>query len=240
MYVVRSEALDDFVGAGCPMCKAAERVERTWLRGLLDEVGDAKVRAGLERRGGLCADHVRVLVEVAGESQKTLGLGVVLEVLLSQARDELGRRRRQWRSRAGRVPRDTEPASSCGACASVQLREDAYAELLLAGNDAALQQRAADPRSALCRPHLAAVLGRVTSERRTAAVGGAASSKVDDLLAGVARSIDAHRVGSEVGPDAHEVILRDAPDWLAGSGGTARTWAPGGVARQRWRRGSRS
>ena len=218
------------------MCRAAERVERAWLRGLLDEVGDAKVRSALESGGGLCARHVRLLVDVAIESRETLGLGVVLEVLLSQARDELvGHRRRLWpptRTRTG-------SEAGCGACEAVGLREQAYVALLLEAADAAVQRHLRDPRSALCRPHLAELREEADVHGGAAALERGACSQVDQLLAGVARSIAAHQVGSAIGPDAHEVLFRGAPDWLAGRAGGARTWAPGRSPRAHWPRRGR-
>ncbi len=240
MYVVRTEALDDLADEGCATCRAVDRVERAWLLGLLDEVGDAKVRSALERGGGLCAAHVRLLVEVAAESGKILGLGVVLEVLLSQARAELTGGRRTWRSSSGGPLRPAGGEPACGACASVRLRELAYTELLLAPGDTALQQRAADPSRALCRPHLAALRAAPSEQSGSVPFEAAARAKVDQLLGAVARSIDAHRVGSQSGPDAHDAVLKDAPEWLAGRAGTARTWVPGKVPRDRRGRGSHS
>ncbi|MHB1553323.1 MAG: hypothetical protein ACYCZP_05190 [Acidimicrobiales bacterium] len=240
MYVVRIEALDDLASEGCPVCTAVERVERAWLGGLLDDVGDAKVRSALERGGGLCAAHVRLLVEVAADSGKTLGLCVVLEVLLSQARGELATREPLWRGCARRLARkrsSTEwPDDGCGACNAVRLRERAYAELLLAAGDATLRRRAGDPRSALCRPHLARLRDAAVTYDGASVLHGAARAKVDELLIQVARSMAAHQVGSEIGSDAHGVILQDAPDWLAGRAGNARTWGPRIANRDRRRR----
>ncbi len=239
MYVVRTEALDDLADGGCATCRAADRVERAWLLGLIDEIGDAKVRSALERGGGLCAAHVRLLVEVAVEFKKILGLGVVLECLLSQARAELVGGPRRWRSLAGPL-RAAGPEPGCGACASVRLRELAYTELLLAPGDAVLQERAADPKSALCRPHLTALRAAQMAQSGSAPFEAAAGARVDELLTAVARSIDAHRVGSQSGPDAHGAVLKDAPEWLAGRAGTARAWTPDNVPRGRRARGSRS
>ncbi|HTX63719.1 MAG TPA: hypothetical protein VMD28_08770 [Acidimicrobiales bacterium] len=250
---MRSEALDDFSGEGCPFCRAAARVEHAWLRGLLDEVGDAKVRSALERGGGLCSAHVLSLVDVAVGSGKLLGLGAVLEVLLTQAGRELDARRVPRRARKGRGvtwPRRPRPSAhtpsgvGCGACGVVRLRENAYAELLLAAGDTALQRRARDPRRALCRPHLSGV--RDAAAALGSAPGGAggaeeaARERVGDLLGAVRRSIGAHRVGSEVLPGVHEAVLREVPKWLAGEGGIARIWAPGVTGPAFPLRGSRS
>lgn len=242
MYVVRIEMLDDLAEEGCPICTAADRVERAWLRGLLDEVGDAKVRAALEEGGGLCAGHVRVLVDVAADAGKTLGLGVVLEGLVSMARDDLASRPRvgalgpRRRSRGER----REPPG-CGACQAVQLRERAYRELLFVTGDTALQQRSRDPRRAMCRPHFAMVRAEAeevtASTSAVAALNAAAREKADQLLAGIARSIAAHSAGAEVRRNTHDVILRDAPEWLAGRAGEARRWVPAPASRRLRRRG---
>jgi len=223
MYVIRIEAFDDLEHPGCPICRTCARVGREWLRGLLqNDIGDSTVRTSIADRGGLCGNHVRVLVDVATEDRDTLGLALVLEFLLNVAKRSLlnpAQRPkpllRGWsRLRRGGAPPRAGPEPSCGACEAEDRRADAYLALFMDPSDPQMRALVDDPRHALCRDHLAQALGTAADNPNTRLLKLAATRKLDLLLAQIGDSIRAHRVGSDAPSSVHDVLRRQAPDWL--------------------------
>lgn len=216
MYVIRVELNDDLVAGGCPICRGATRSTRAWLLDLLREIDDVHVQEGLTRDGGLCPTHVRRLLEVAHECGDSLGLGIVLEHLLRTApslradplRSSAPRGRRGRRSAASIVDR-------CAACKALQVRIDAYLAILLDEPDVATRALADRPENALCKPHLDMATARRTS-RETASLERAARLHVRSIIDMLKSSQRAHTFGAPADQGVHDVLWRDAPDWLAG------------------------
>src|SRR5581483_6288950 len=111
----------------------AHRAGWEWIHGLLHEdANDPHVREALERAGGLCPDHTRLVVAVAAEEADSLGLSIVMEFLLAAAarrlnqpvRAGLGRGKRRRR----RIPTPLV-ARTCGACEAEGRRVAAYVEI---------------------------------------------------------------------------------------------------------------
>lgn len=221
MYVMRVELHDDLAAGGCPVCRGATRSTRAWLSDLLRQIDDGRVQDGLERDGGLCAHHVRWLIEVARECGDSLGLGIVLEQLLQIELSGRGASLRRsgrggWlrRMRLRRVP-PMSPDDPCAACRAELVRVDAYLTLLVDEPDEATHRLADRPGAALCRPHLRMALAR-RLHHETALLQRATDLHVRSLIARLRASQRAHTYGAPVERGVHEVLWRDAPDWLAG------------------------
>ena len=216
MYVMRVELHDDLAAGGCPICRGATRSTRAWLLDLLREIDDFRVQEALDRDGGLCPSHVRRLLDVARESDDSLGLGIVLEHLLRNAFIPVtGPPRRSVRLGGSRRIPPAPTADRCAACKAQQVRIDAYLEILLDASDAATHELAHRPENALCKAHLQLALARRTHDR-TAPLERAARLHVRSLIDRVRTSQRAHTYGSTADRGVHEVLWRDAPDWLAG------------------------
>lgn len=225
MYLIRFEVLEDLKRGGCPICSGTERTAREWLRGLLRDIDDARVRANLERSGGICPPHIRLLVEVADDNKDSLGLGVVLEFLLAAAERTIARASHRVPVRASRRRGALKALTTprCGVCDAEARRIDAYLEFLLDSSDGEVSRYAGDRRGALCLVHLSLAMARAQDRQDSTTVRLAARRKLEELKAQVNASIRAHAVGSAASAHVHDVLKRDAPQWLAGGPSGSRS-----------------
>ncbi|MGH9182445.1 MAG: hypothetical protein ACRDZ9_01245 [Acidimicrobiales bacterium] len=156
---------------------------------------------------------------VAAHEGDSLGLGIVMEFLLTFARRRLDGQARATAGRDRRRPRRRRSltAWSCGACEAETRRAAAYLEILTQASNDEMRSAIEDPDRALCLVHLSAALGRTADERDASLLVRVARRRAEKLHGRVAASLGAHAstVGRRVGDDA--VLWREAPDWLAGA-----------------------
>ncbi len=90
-YLLEFDLVEDLAAPGCPMCHAAGRHSRGYLRSLMaTDITDRRVRRELARAGGLCREHLLLGVEVAADEDDPMGMALVCELLLDVAAGRLG------------------------------------------------------------------------------------------------------------------------------------------------------
>lgn len=217
MYLITYELLEDLAKPGCPVCRGAHRAGWDWIHGLLhDDANDPHVRQTLERNGGLCPEHTRLVVAVAAEEGDSLGLSIVMEFLLAAAGrrlDDGERRAPVQRTRRWRRARTPLVATTCGACEAEARRVTAYVEILTQSSSDYLRRASEEPERALCLVHLSGVIAAGEPEvRRLLRV---ARRRAETLRAHIAAIVPAHASTTGLPTLDDPVLWREAPDWLA-------------------------
>lgn len=162
-YLLQFDLAEDLALPGCPLCRAASRHSREYLRTLMAaDINDERVRQQLRRTGGMCREHLLLGVEVAAEQADPMGMALLAEFLLEVAEQTL-RRVGSVRGRRRRIhgPRRAGSLAACPACDAQAVVLDGYAALLLRSPQEDVRAMLASGDRGLCLPHCLGAIERV-------------------------------------------------------------------------------
>lgn len=154
---------------GCPLCKLADRAERTYVASLnYERVLDLKTRDALKASRGLCERHGQVWRNVQGSA---LGIAIVYRISIldllrdTESHSEGARGLFSRRGRASAVSESLKASHECPACIIGEDTARRFGALLIKDlGDGALRSRLVAC-GGLCLPHLRAVLEMPGADR---------------------------------------------------------------------------
>lgn len=150
---------------GCPLCRLADKAERTFIESLnYERVLDLKTRDHLKASRGLCRRHGEMWRQVQGSA---LGIAIVYRIsVLDLLRDSAGAAEKvssggllRRRDRAADLAQALSAAEPCPACVVGEQTLSRYGAVLLRDVPDPALQRHLVACGGLCLPHLRDVLG---------------------------------------------------------------------------------
>jgi hypothetical protein len=195
------DLLEACAQTGCPVCRLGAHSVKRYLRSIFYEyVNDIPTRDRLNKRRGLCNEHVQLLLNT--RIADTLGASIIYENIVKIVLREFPKSSPTPKEAAKWINGFLGAAKTTGTCVACEQREATISHTLKemsgAVGDATLQT-ALQGSDGLCFPHLARLLEQVKKQEDAAFLMELTHNKLmtcQNEMAEVIRKSD-HRSGSE-------------------------------------------